>query len=392
MINVRSRSLLLSLTALLSALTLATPRVALALPPGALRDAALAANFSFGVAVPTGVTGPRLALAASEFTSATAENAMKWNGLAPSSGVYDFTDADAFVSWATAEGHRIRGHTLFWSRSNGLPSWLEAEVTAAPDPQAALTLLMQTHAATTVGRYTGQIAQWDVVNEPLELFSSNHDPASFFYQTLGESYFDIAFNAAAAADPSALLFLNETLVEFVPATLAGLVTIVQGMISRGVPIHGVGIQGHFIVPPDITQLRSDIATLAALGLVVEFTEVDLRLPLFASAPDPLAAQGEAYRALTALCLELVACTGITVWGIDDGNTWLDSYELTAPDAPNRPLLFDAALAQKPAYEGVVAGLLSTPVPGLSPLAGLVLVALLTMFAGLVKRYESTSEA
>ncbi len=90
----------------------------------------------------------------------------------------------------------------------------------------------------------------------------------------------------------------------------------------------------------------------------------------------------------------MACTGITVWGIDDGNTWLDSYPPTAPDAPNRPLLFDAALAQKPAYEGVVAGLLSTPVevPGLSPLAGLVLVALLTMFAGLVKRNESTSGA
>jgi hypothetical protein len=98
------------------------------------------------------------------------------------------------------------------------------------------------------------------VNEPLDVLSANHDPASFFYQTLGESYLDIAFNAAAAADPSALLFLNETLVEFLPAKLAGLVTIVQGMISRGVPIHGVGIQGHFVVPPNITQLRIDIET------------------------------------------------------------------------------------------------------------------------------------
>jgi endo-1,4-beta-xylanase len=362
---------------------LSAPRIGHALPPGALRDAALAANFNFGVAVDTNTTGTRLALAASEFTSATAENAMKWRELSPSPGVYDFTAADAFVSWATAQGHRIRGHTLFWTRLNGLPTWVEPEVTAAADPAAALTQLMKSHAAAVVGRYAGQIAQWDVVNEPLALLSTSHDPESLFYQTLGESYLDIAFDAAHAADPNALLFLNETLIEDLPAKLPGLVTLVQGMISRGVPIHGVGLQGHFLFnPPNISQLRSDIETLAALGLVVEFTEVDIRLPLFASAPEPLAAQAEAYEALTALCLELVPCTGITVWGIDDADTWLDTFSVTSPDAPNRPLLFDEAFAQKPAYGGVVAALqASLPgVPALSTLARLGLVALLLVYA------------
>ena len=364
---------------------LALPRVVLALPPGSLRDAALAANLHFGAAVDTNTTGTPLALAASEFTSATAENSMKWTSLSPSSGVYDFSDADAFVSWATTQSHRIRGHTLFWSRGNGLPSWLAPEVTGAPDPQAALTQLMQTHAATVVGRYAGQIAQWDVVNEPLGELSTSHDPASFFYQTLGESYLDIAFNAAHTADPSALLFLNETAIANFPAKLPGLIAVVEGMLSRGVPIHGVGLQGHFIFfPPDVTQLRSALEALAALGVVVEFTEVDIRLPLFAAAPDPLAAQADAYEALTALCLDIAACTGITVWGIHDGDTWLDSFSLTAGAAPNRPLLFDAAYAQKPAYDGVVAGLqpITVAVPGLSTHGGVVLGTLLMAFAGL----------
>jgi endo-1,4-beta-xylanase len=361
----------------LLAVILSAP-VAHALPPGSLRTASLAAGLPIGVAVGTNWTTAELALGGSEFSSATAENSMKWQSLQPSPGVWDFADADTFVSWASAQGHRIRGHTLFWSRLNGLPTWLEAEVNGAADPQATLTQLMQDHAATSVGRYAGQIAQWDVVNEPLDLVQPVHDPASFFYQTLGEAYLDIAFNAAHAADPSALLFLNETLVADLPAKMQGLISIVSGMQSRGVPIHGVGLQGHFLLPPNITQLRSDIEALAALGVVVEFTEVDMRLPLFTAAPDPLAAQAAAYQALTGLCLELTACTGITVWGLDDGHTWLDSFYLTAGDAPNEPLLFDAAYAQKPAYAGVVSGLLPSPpqVPGLSPPAVLLLVSLM----------------
>jgi len=355
-------------------------RPAHGLPPGALKEASAASGFPFGVAVDTDTTGARLALAASEFTSVTAENAMKWGTLSPSSGAYDFTAADAFVGWASAQGHRIRGHTLFWSRLNGMPGWLEAEVNASPDPQATLTQLMQAHASSVVGRYAGQIAQWDVVNEPLETLGPNLDPANFFFATLGESYLDIAFAAAHAADPNAQLFLNETVVEDFPQKLPGLVSLVQGLQSRGVPIHGVGLQGHFFFnPPDIEQLRADILALAALGVVVEFTEVDIRLPLFAGYADPLGAQAAAYQALTSLCVEIVACVGMTVWGVDDGDTWLDAFSLTAPDAPNQPLLFDAAQMQKPAYEAVVAGLQQVPatVPALS-LAGsaLALVALL----------------
>ena len=196
-----------------------------------------------------------------------------------------------------------------------------------------------------------------MVNEPLALASGGFDTDNIFYQTLGEEYIDIAFHSAYLADPSALLFLNETFTEFVPAKFDALVALASSLLDRKVPIHGVGLQAHFFLqPPDGILLQNQIARLTALGLRVELTEVDIPLPLFASQDDPLRAQGIAYGRVFAACLAVPGCSGITVWGVDDGDTWLDSFALTSSNAPNRPLLFNEDLEPKPAYY-VVRGLL-----------------------------------
>jgi endo-1,4-beta-xylanase len=95
-----------------------------------------------------------------------------------------------------------------------------------------------------------------------------------------------------------------------------------------------------------------------LGLKAEITELDIPLPLFNGTPDPLAAQAQAYADVFNACLAVALCTGITVWGIDDAHTWLDSF--LAITAPNRPLLFDEMLRAKPAYDSVVKTLLTMP--------------------------------
>ena len=194
-------------------------------------------------------------------------------------------------------------------------------------------------------------------NEPLETTGPNLDPANLFYQVLGEQYLDVAFAAAHAADPAAKLFLNETFAELQNAKFSGLVSLVESMVARGVPIDGVGLQGHFFLSTgSLELLRSRLQRITDLGLTVEFTEVDIPMPLFASRPDPAAAQGEAYADVFAACAAVPGCTGVTVWGIDDADTWLDSFSLTAANAPNEPLLFDASLQRKPAYHAAAAAL------------------------------------
>ncbi len=326
-----------------------------------LVDAARLAALDVGVAFDDGASAPRRTLAAAEFTSITAENSMKWARLTSGPDDYDFEAADTLVEFAEANGQRVRGHTLFWHRLNGLPDWLLEELGAASDPATRLRGLMINHVSTVVGRYAGRLAQWDVVNEPLAIVGGEFDPENIFFAVLGEAYIDLALLEAHTADPSAELFINETFTEFQPDKFDALIALARRLLDRGVPLHGLGLQGHFFLQaPDQEVLRDQLARIAALGLKAEITELDIPLSLFSGAVDPLAAQAQAYAAVFNACLSVTLCSGITVWGLDDANTWLDSFALSAPNAPNRPLLFDAELQAKPAYDSIVQALVGSP--------------------------------
>ena len=107
--------------------------------------------------------------------------------------------------------------------------------------------------------------------------------------------------------------------------------------------------------PETKTVR--VSTSAELGVKVEITELDVRLPLLADQPNPLAAQAAVYRRVASACAQARACTGLTVWGQRDSYSWLDSYSLTSATAPNNPLLLDASGKRKLAYQAVAAGLL-----------------------------------
>jgi endo-1,4-beta-xylanase len=328
--------------------------------PSGMAGAARAAGLQVGVAFDLleDASTDQMPVVSLEFTSVTPENSMKWRSLAPAPGEYDFSGADQLVDFASANGQRLRGHTLFWHRLNGLPSWIHAELDAASDPAARLQELMVDHTAKVIGRYAGRIAQWDVINEPLGIVGGAFDPENIFYQLLGEEYLDLALLHAHAADPSAELFINETFTEFQPEKFDALLDLAQRLLDRGAPLHGIGLQGHFFLrAPDEAVLRDQLQRIAALGLKAEITELDIPLPLFDATPDPLSAQAQAYADVFTACLAVPLCSGITVWGVDDANTWLDSFAITAGNAPNRPLLFDEELQAKPAYYDVVDALL-----------------------------------
>lgn len=358
------------LAALWSGAAAASPALpAVAPPPPAgpsLRAAAAAAGLEIGAVASPADTLPGSAVGAilaRDFSSLTPENHMKWSLLEPTPGQLDFASADAIVAFAEANGQRVRGHTLFWSRANGPPAWLEAEVTQAPDPAARLRALMQQHASAVVGRYAGRISQWDVVNEPLSFFDPVLDPENLYGRVLGESYLVEAFQLARAADPAARLFLNEIGVEGNPAKFQGLLALVQRLLGAGGPIDGIGLQSHFLFfPPDRAALETQIGGLAALGLDVELTELDIPLRLFAGEADPLAAQARAYGDVLAACLAVPRCSGITLWGVSDADSWLDDQPIFSLFAPNRPLLFDEALEAKPAWYAARDALLAVPEP------------------------------
>jgi endo-1,4-beta-xylanase len=381
------------------ALVLATPSRGAAQGAGcgllgsdcALRDVADAVSRWVGAAAATPGEDPEIeAVLAAEFNSLTPENALKWPELASAPGQYDFTVADALVDFAEQGGMRVRGHTLVWHRLNGIPSWLEAEVSQAPDPAARMRELLTEHIQTVVGRYAGRIESWDVVNEPLAVLGGELDPDSIFLQTLGPGYVAEVFELAHQADPQAKLFLNEVMVEGQPGKAAGLVTLVGNLVAQGVPIHGVGLQGHFFFGvPARQDLEDLIRSFADLGLLVEFTEIDVPLGLFDGAPEPLIAQAKAYADVFSACTAVQRCRGLTTWGLSDRSTWLDRVAPWDANAPNKPLLFDETLEPKPAYFAARAGMQSPfplPVPAAGPWL-LVLAIAAAAFGVLRRRFD-----
>lgn len=344
-------------------------------PSGAqcsLKQVAAESGIFVGTALSNEMTTIEKSDIAANFNAVTSENAFKWSEMSKTVAATDFATTDRLVAWARAKKLRLRAHTLLWHRLQNAP-WLKAELAAAPNPAARLRELIAERISKVVGRYRGKVEIWDVINEPLAIFGAGYDtedtpvtPKNIFFATLGEGYIASAFRLAHKADPKAILFLNELLwdARIGDPKSDALLALVARLKKARVPIDGVGIQAHAMLgtsspwfPSTTASLKRYIDALGKLGVKVEITELDVRLPLLAGQPNPLAAQAAVYRRVASACAQARACTGLTVWGQRDSDSWLDSYSLTSATAPNNPLLLDASGKRKLAYQAVAAGLL-----------------------------------
>ncbi|MEW1719839.1 endo-1,4-beta-xylanase [Streptomyces sp. NPDC093109] len=334
----------------LSALTaVAVAVVGLAAAPAhaadpVLRDLATAKGKYYGTAIPAGrLTGTHGSVAAAQFGSITAENEMKWGSVEPTRGSFSWTGADQIMSFAAANGQKVRGHTLVWHSQ--LPSWL-ANGTFGNDE---LRTIMTDHVTTQTARYKGRIDQWDVVNEAL-----NEDGtlrASKFYTQLGESYIADAFRAARAADPAAKLYINDYNTDATGAKSNGLYSLVQRLQAQGVPIDGVGFQTHLIIGQVPATFQANLQRFADLGLDVAITELDIRMPLPAT-DSQLAQQKSDFKAVTNACLAVTRCKGVTVWGFSDAVSWVpDVFPGQGAATP-----YNENYQPKPAYYGIAEAL------------------------------------
>lgn len=244
-------------------------------------------------------------------------------------GSFNFGPADQIVNHATAHGQRMRGHTLVWHSQ--LPGWVSSLTDAN-----TLRTVMDNHITTEMTHFKGKIYAWDVVNEAFADGSSQHR-SSVFQNVLGNGFIEEAFRTARAADPSAKLCYNDYNIEnWSDAKTQGVYAMVRDFKSRGVPIDCVGFQSHFGTGGPPSSFQTTLSNFAALGVDVQITELDI-----AQAPTT------AYANTVKACMNVARCTGITVWGIRDSDSWRSG---------DNPLLFDGAGNKKPAYGSVLSAL------------------------------------
>ncbi|MFI6487676.1 endo-1,4-beta-xylanase [Streptomyces sp. NPDC050564] len=287
---------------------------------------------------------------AREFSSVTAENVMKWESVEPTRGTYDWSKADALVSFARDHGQAVRGHTLLWH--NQLPGWLTTGVADGSMDAAELRGILHDHITTEVKHFKGRIYQWDVVNEVFNDDGTLRD--SIWLQQLGPSYIADAFRWAHAADPKAKLFLNDYNVEGINAKSTAYYDLARRLRAEGVPVQGFGIQGHLGIqygfPGDVSD---NVKRFADLGMQTAFTEVDVRMILPVDA-EKQATQATYFRGLLDACLGSRSCTSFTVWGYTDKYSWVPGVF----SGQGAATLMDENFVTKPAYAAVREGLAS----------------------------------
>jgi endo-1,4-beta-xylanase len=121
--------------------------------------------------------------------------------------------------------------------------------------------------------------------------------------------------------------------------------LVQDLVARGIPVHGVGFQGHLSIQFGFpNSLAENLDRFAQLGLDVAITEADVRMQLPPD-PDKLAKQADSFARLLQACLDVQRCVSYTVWGFTDAHSWVP----TTFAGQGAATLFDEQLQPKPAY-------------------------------------------
>jgi endo-1,4-beta-xylanase len=290
--------------------------------PDGLRDIAARRGLVYGCAAST------FELRDAEFVPALAREAgmlvaeyeMKRGIIEETRGVYDFSAGDTLLAFARSHRMMLRGHALVWHHKN--PSWLE-DALSSP---LAETLLTE-YIAKVAGHFKGWLHSWDVVNEAIAPLDGRPDGLrnTLWLKRFGPEYIDIAYHAARAADPTALLVYNDWGCEmgapdndrFRAATLDFL----EAARGRGVPIDALGLQGHLAAfGPQVDQkkLAHFLDIIHAMGLKVFITEHDV---YDADGPMDIILRDRAVADSSRRFLDVVLNHGATIavltWGLSD---------------------------------------------------------------------------
>lgn len=279
-----------------------------------------------------------------------AENSMKWRTMQPRADQYFFDPADKLVEFGQNNGLAVRGHTLVWYR--GVPDWYGEILDKSQATEVYIDFIK-----TSVRRFAGRMHSWDVVNEATEPSDGRRDGLreNAFLKLMGEDYIKIAFEAAAEADPNAMLTYNDYWLPYdwsdEHQRAGDIPRMLERNLSKGAPIHAFGLQGHLWAGRNdfnARGMRQLLNEVADLGLKIMITEMDVRdqkLPSPDRVRDVYVA--DAYRRFLDVALEQPATIAVLTWGLSDRNTWLSDAFARDDGLPLRVLPYDADLQPKP---------------------------------------------
>jgi len=311
----------------------------------------LAGYFLVGTAIgPPCLEGVRFDFMRHHFRAITAGNDMKPDALQPRQGEFFWDIADHMVDTALANDMYVIGHTLVWHAQS--PEWMNYEGICRD--QAIENLV--THVTEVVSRYRGRVIAWDVVNEAFPS-SVSGDPTDWrsalrdtpWLRAIGPEYIEIAFRAAHAADPYAILIYNDYNLNQ-PGKREAVFHMVQELLEMGVPIHAIGMQGHYSTDTSPAEVEDSIIRFSELeGIEIHITELDITLQGSLGQTQMTITQERIQAIQYAQMFHIFKrhsdrIARVTLWGMCDATSWR---------ANRFPLPFNGDLSTKLGFDAIL---------------------------------------
>jgi len=259
------------------------------------------------------------------FNSAVTENAVKWYSMEPRKDNVNYAIVDGILKW-TEENHiPLRGHNLFW----GIPRFVQPWIKELDDNE--LRQRIQTRAETITSRYKGRFAEYDLNNEMIH--------GNYYEERLGPEITKLMAQWAHNGDPEAKLFLNDYDI-LTGNRLTDYMAHIRKLLREGVPIAGIGVQGHSHGETfDHDQLKNALDSLAIFNLPIRITEFNLpgqRSKYYTEKSFVMTPQEEELKAKEIvdyyrICFSHPAVQGILMWGFWEGNNWIPVSSLYKRD-------------------------------------------------------------
>ncbi len=267
------------------------------------------------------------------FNAAVTGDALKWIEMERTPGQVDYSTVDAILAWTERNHLPLRGHNLYWGVAQYTMDWQKRM------DDATLRETVRHRALDIAGRYRGRFAEYDLNNEMIH--------GNFYADRLGPKITLEMAQWVREADPDAVLFVNDYDI-LTGARLDDYVAHIRGLLAMGVPLGGIGVQGHLHGDSfDPVALRHALDVLAQFHLpirVTEFTFPGQRSKYYHSrhsqgpdlskqelSPAEEEAKAKAIVEYYRICFAHPAVTGILMWGFWEGSIWIPQSSLFKRD-------------------------------------------------------------
>ena len=252
-----------------------------------------------------------LKILADNFNYAVHEDALKWYDCEKEYNVVDYSAADRIWEICHELNIPMRGHCIFWAKDKYIMPWLKEL------DNDTLRGKVISRAMDVTKHFKGRIEEFDLNNEMIN--------GDFFRRRLGYGIINEMAFAAKAGNPDITLYVNDygILVER-NYNADSYITQIQNLLANGVPIGGIGCQGHTITSDEADstgkaatlpeRVQSTLDKLAQFDLPIKITEC-----LFTA--DDEQGMADELREFFPICFAHPKVEAILMWGFWEGAHW-----------------------------------------------------------------------